>query len=86
MENQGKNEIFIKINGKKLDTTGIKLTEEEIELLKKVLINNKMNLCPSCIAKVCLADRKTLNGAVFEGMSSSIETIITKCPNYRKGL
>lgn len=57
MENKIK--TIIKINNKIIESADIILGNEEIELPKKVLFNNKMHLCSSCIAKVCLADKKS---------------------------
>ena len=57
MENKIK--TIIKINNKIIESADIILGNEEIELFKKVLFNNKMHLCSSCIAKVCLADKKS---------------------------
>ncbi len=83
---KNKKKVAIKINNKIINTDGIKLSEEEIELLKKVFFNGEVSLCKTCKAKVCFANKEDLTGAIKEGMSSSIETIITDCPNYRKGL
>ena len=84
IENRGK--IAIKINSKIINTDDITLSAEEIELLKKVLFSNKVSLCPSCKAKVCLANKENLTGAIFEGISSSNDALITDCANYRKSL
>ena len=80
---KNKEKVVMKLNSQTIDTI---VTQEQFEFLKKVLFRNKVSLCPTCVAKVCLADRKTLNGAVFEGISSANEVIVTDCPNYRKGL
>ena len=79
---KNKEKVVMKLNSQTIDTI---VTQEQFEFLKKVLFRNKVSLCPTCVAKVCLADRKTLNGAVFEGISSANEVIVTDCPNYRKG-
>lgn len=81
-----KEKVAIKINHKIINTEDITLNTEEIELLKKVLFSHKTSLCPSCKAKVCLANKEDLTGAIFEGISSSREVIITDCANYRKSL
>lgn len=75
--------IIVKINNKIIESEDIILDNEEIELLKKVLFNNKINLCSSCSAKVCLANKAALTGPIFEGITSYNDSLITKCANYR---
>lgn len=79
-----KREIKIKINNKIKEANNIELSDEDIIKLKQILFNNKMHLCPSCQARVCLADRRKLTGPILEGFSSIDSDLITKCANYRK--
>ena len=77
-----KKKAVMKLNRQTIDTV---VTQEQFEFLKKVLFRNKVSLCPTCVAKVCLANKEDLTGAIFEGISSENEVIVTDCPNYRKG-
>lgn len=75
--------VIIKINNKVIDSENMILSAEEIEKFKRILFKNKMHLCKTCCAKVCLANRNELTGPIFEGIVANNNYLITRCANYR---